>query len=132
MNPKMRCNLSGAFLAQDLGRGAWRLSRSEPPGIEVYLRGAQPDAAEALGSAALADIAVEWRADAAVLTLIAGQRPRTLKLQSAIIHEPEPRLLDALPLATFDREARRFWRNVFRLVRIPGGRFLLRILARRR
>jgi hypothetical protein len=36
-----------------------------------------------------------------------------------------------LPLVSFDDKARRFWRRVFRLVRIPGGRHLLGVLARR-
>ena len=35
------------------------------------------------------------------------------------------------PLAGLDEKARRFWRRVFRLVRIPGGRHLLGVLARR-
>jgi hypothetical protein len=33
-------------------------------------------------------------------------------------------------LADFDARARRFWRRVFVLVRIPGGRRLLGMLAR--
>jgi len=38
-------------------------------------------------------------------------------------------LYAALPLAQFDRRARRFWRRVFLLVRIPGGRSLLGMLT---
>ena len=37
---------------------------------------------------------------------------------------------DILPLAQFDQKAKRFWGRVFRLMRIPGGRYLLRFLAR--
>jgi hypothetical protein len=37
-------------------------------------------------------------------------------------------LYESLPLVSIDADARRFWRRVFRLVRIPGGRFLLKIL----
>jgi hypothetical protein len=37
-----------------------------------------------------------------------------------------------LPLASIDADARRFWRRVFRLVRIPGGRYLLKVLTRAR
>jgi len=54
-----------------------------------------------------------------------------LKTRNAIIHEPLTRLYEGLPLASFDPAARRFWRRVFRLVRIPGGRHLLRFIARR-
>jgi hypothetical protein len=39
-------------------------------------------------------------------------------------------LYDSLPLADFDRSAQRFWNRVFRVMRLPGGRFLLRFLAR--
>jgi hypothetical protein len=48
---------------------------------------------------------------------------------AAIVHEPARNLYAALPLAEFDGRARRFWRRVFLLVRIPGGRSLLGILA---
>jgi len=34
------------------------------------------------------------------------------------------------PLASIDADARRFWHRVFRLVRIPGGRYLLKLLTR--
>ena len=49
---------------------------------------------------------------------------------SAIVHEPLGHLYESLPLVKFDAKARRFWRRVFRLVRIPGGRYLLKFLAR--
>jgi hypothetical protein len=52
-------------------------------------------------------------------------------VRGAIVHEPLPKLYAELPLAGFDERARRFWRRVFRLVRIPGGRHLLGVLARR-
>jgi len=77
------------------------------------------------------DLDIEWHADEAVLRFTSAGQARTLELQSAIVHEPVPRLYDALPLADFDAKARRFWSRVFRLVRIPGGRFLLGALARR-
>ncbi len=38
-------------------------------------------------------------------------------------------LYDSLPLVKFDADARRFWRRVFGLVRIPGGRYLLKFLS---
>ena len=52
--------------------------------------------------------------------------------KSAIVHEPLPFLYEALPLASVDAKHRRFWRSIFRIVRIPGGRYLLGVLARRR
>ncbi len=128
----MRCNLSGTYLAQDLGRDAWRLTRSASPAVDVFLRGTAPGAAEVLRSGAVTGIGIEWRAGAVLLTLTSAERVRTIKAQSAIVHEPRPQLYAALPLAAFDAAAQRFWRRVFRLARIPGGRYLLKILARRR
>jgi hypothetical protein len=132
MKPKMRRKLPGTFLARDLGEGAWRLSRGEAAPIDVFLRGAESGAAEALRSAFVRDIDIEWRAEMVLLTMTSAEQQRTVKAQSVIVHEPLARLYEALPLATLDANARRFWRRVFRLVRIPGGRYLLGALARRR
>ena len=131
MKPKMRRNLPGTFLARDLGEGAWRLSRGEAAPIDVFLRGTGSGAAEVLRSPFVRDIDIEWRAEAVVLTLTSAEQRRTIEAQSAIVHEPLARLYEALPLISLDAKARRFWRRVFRLVRIPGGRYLLGILARR-
>jgi hypothetical protein len=131
MNPKMRCHLPGTFLMRDLGGGAWRLSRSAPQPIDVILRGAESGAAEVFRALEVSDIDIEWGSEAAVLTLTTAERRRSIRTQSAIVHEPLPRLYEALPLVRFDDKARRFWRRVFRLVRIPGGRHLLGVLARR-
>jgi hypothetical protein len=131
MKPKMRRNLPGTFLATDLGEGAWRLSRGEAAPIDVFLRGTGSGAAEVLRSPFVRDIDIEWRAETVVLTLTSAEQRRTIEAQSAIVHEPLARLYEALPLISLDAKARRFWRRVFRLVRIPGGRYLLGILARR-
>ena len=74
---------------------------------------------------------VERRADGVRLTLSAGGRARLLTADSAVIHEPAKGLYEALPLAGFDAGARRFWKRIFRLMRLPGGRFLLGLFARR-
>jgi hypothetical protein len=132
MQPNMRRNLPGTFLAQDLGQGTWRLSRSEPTPIDVFLRGADAAAAEDLRGAEVRDIGIEWRAQTVLLTVTSAGRNITIGTRSAIVHEPLGHLYDALPLATLDAKARRFWRRVFRLVRIPGGRYLLAAVARRR
>ncbi len=131
MKPKMRRNLPGTFLTRNLGAGAWRLSRSEPAPVDVLLRGADSDAADALRPLDVSDIDIEWRPETVALAMTSGARRRVIKVQGAILHESLAHLYEALPLVSFDDRARRFWRRVFRLVRIPGGRHLLGILARR-
>lgn len=106
------------------------MSRHEAPAIDVYVRGTGPDAAASLG-ATLDGLVVEWLAQGVVLTTIRGAGQTSIKAQGAIIHEPRPQLYDALPLASFDASARRFWQRVFSLVKLPGGRYLLGKLARR-
>jgi hypothetical protein len=130
MKPKMRRNLPGTFLTRRLGDGAWRLSRSEAEPIEVFLRGAEPGAAEAFRPRVVGNIDIEWRTETVLLTVTSAEQPRTVRAQSVIVHEPLARLYEALPLVALDPKARRFWRRVFRLVRIPGGRHLLGVLAR--
>jgi hypothetical protein len=131
MKPNMRRNLPGTFVTRDFGEGAWRLSRSEPLRIDVFVRGADFRAAETLRPSAVRDVDVEWRGGTAALTLTSAGRRQSASVQSVIVHEPLGRLYEALPLVSLDAKARRFWRMVFRLVRIPGGRLLLGILARR-
>lgn len=131
MKPNMRRHLPGTFLAQDLEQGAWRLSRREPAPIEVYVRGADFRAAEAFRPSTVRDVDIEWGDEAVVLTVTSAGRRDIIDARSAIVHEPLGRLYQALPLVSLDEKARRFWRRVFRLVRIPGGRWLLRLLARR-
>jgi hypothetical protein len=131
MKQNMRCNLPGTFLARQLGSGAWQLSRAGSPPLEVRVRGSDPAAADAFQRVHVEDVSIEWRPDAAVLRVTSEGRQLTLKMRSALVHEPLAQLYQALPLAGFDAKARRFWRRVFRLVRVPGGRFLLGILARR-
>jgi hypothetical protein len=127
----MRRNLPGTFRAGTIGEGAWRLSRSEPDPIDVFVRGAAAHASESFRTGKVRDLGIEWRADALRLRWILDGRHDSVEAQSAIVHEPLPHLYAALPLATLDERARRFWRRVFRLLRIPGGRHLLGVLARR-
>jgi hypothetical protein len=131
MDPKMRRNLAGTFVTRNLGLGAWRLSRSAPAPIDVLLQGVEPKAAEALRPPTVGDIDIEWRAHAVLLTMTSAQRRIAIEAHGAIVHESLARLYENLPLAVLDAKARRFWRRVFRLVRIPGGRYLLGIVARR-
>jgi hypothetical protein len=132
MQPNMRRKLSGAFTAVDLGNGAWRLSQSEPAVIDVYLKGARADAGEMLRGGAASDLEIEWGARTVSLNFGVAAGRHSIETASAIVHEPKPHLYEALPLATFEPKARRFWRRVFRVVQIPGGRHLLGIFARRR
>jgi hypothetical protein len=130
MGAKMRRNFSGAFLAQDRGNGAWQLTRAAPHEVEVFVRDAERGAARAFGTAPIVDLGIEWHAKTALLTFMSSDRAATVEAATAIVHEPLPQLYDGLPLVSIDADARRFWRRVFRLVRIPGGRYLLKILRR--
>jgi hypothetical protein len=131
MNPNMRCHLPGKFLAQDLGGGAWRLARRDLKPAEVLLRGTEPRAAEVLSAHDLGDIDIEWQAARVELWATSSGRRAAVASQSAIVHEPMAQLYEGLPLARTDPKSRRFWRRVFCLVRIPGGRLLLAAVARR-
>jgi hypothetical protein len=130
MGPKMRRNFSGAFLAQDRGNGAWQLTRAAPHEMDVILREAERGAARAFGMAPILELGIEWHERTALLTFMAGDRVRTVEAATAIVHEPMGRLYESLPLVSIDADARRFWRRVFGLVRLPGGRFLLKVLTR--
>ena len=131
MKPKMRRNFSGTFVARDLTQGAWRLTRREPAPIDMLLQGAQSGAADAFRPPAVSDIELEWQDGAVLMSMTSAQRRISIKVRSAIVHEPLAHLYQVLPLAGFDSKARRFWGWVFALVRIPGGRYLLGVLARR-
>jgi hypothetical protein len=128
MSPKMRRNFSGAFMPQDRGNGAWQLTRAAPHEMQVFLREAEHGAARAFGKTPIVDLGIEWHAPRVLLTFMSGDRVATVEAATAIVHEPLGHLYESLPLVSIDADARRFWRRVFRLVRFPGGRFLLRIL----
>jgi hypothetical protein len=130
MNEKKRRYFSGAFLPQDRGGGAWQLQGAVAHAVDVFLLGAEPGAARAFGTTTVEDLCVEWHAETALLSFKSGSRGATVVAASAIVHEPQAHLYDSLSLVKFDASARRFWRRVFRLVRIPGGRYLLKFLTR--
>jgi hypothetical protein len=131
MKRKMRRHLPGKFLPREIKDGAWRLSRSAPGPVDIFLQGADPRSAEVLRVPEVADIEIEWHDAAVALTMTSAGGRKSIQTLGAIVHEPLARLYEALPLAALDPKARRFWRRVFRLVRIPGGRYLLLALARR-
>lgn len=121
--------LAGPFSARSLGAGTWVLTAGAADGPEVLLQGTD---AEFPAGAVVAKLGVAWLDDGVEITLTAGNGVRAFKAASAIIHEPKAQLYESLPLAGFDADARKFWKRVFRLIRIPGGRHLLGCIARRK
>jgi hypothetical protein len=127
----MRRAVAGPFLARELRAGAWQLTAGAAAGPEIYLSGVDPGTAELLRGASVTAVAIEWRERAVQVTLTTKGAAHELQMRGAIVHEPLTRLYESLPLVAFDDAARRFWRRLFRLVRIPGGRYLLGFIARR-
>jgi hypothetical protein len=132
MKANMRRNFPGVFAASNIARGTWRLVRDAPAPVEVWVRGASAGMDEAFGARNVRDLCIEWRRQGVELTISAAGAPLRIEARSVIVHEPLARLYQNLPLASLDQRGRRFWRRVFTLVRIPGGRALLGWLARRR
>lgn len=128
---KTRRSVNGRFMGRDLGSGVWRLSTDTPGGPEIYLAGVGADGAQMLSRAGLGAVEIDWRSDGVLLTLTSAGADQRVKARHAVIHEPLARLYEGLPLERFDEAARRFWARIFRLVRIPGGRQLLGLIARR-
>jgi hypothetical protein len=132
MPSKLRRNFSGAFLPRHRGNGAWQLSRPAPHEINVFLRGAEPSARRSFATSPIIELGIEWHDEKVLLTFMSEERVASVEAASAIVHEPMERLYERLPMASIDADARRFWRRIFRLVRIPGGRHLLKLLTRSR
>jgi len=125
----MQKTICGPFTVRNLGAGSWRLT--SPTGMEVQLRGTGAAAPEILQEPGLEALDLEWNNDAVRVTARVARGARNFLSRSALVHEPRPRLYESLPLASFDADAQRFWRRIFRLIRIPGGRYLLRFIAGR-
>ena len=127
-----RQNLSGPFSATRLNSGLWQLTAQAPDGVSVYLRGAEPEASTLLADTRITALELEWRSDVVKVRVTGADGVRHFMSESVFIHAPKTRLYDSLPLAGFDAGARRFWKRVFFLMRIPGGRLVLGAIARRR
>jgi len=127
-----RQSLPGPFSATRLNSGLWQLTAEGPDGAHVYLQGAGPESSQLLGGMRIAALEFEWRTDGVMVSATGADGVRHFKSESVFIHTPKTRLYDDLPLASFDAAAQRFWKRVFRLIRIPGGRVLLGAIARRR
>jgi len=131
MNTRIERTLTGAFRAAHLGADSWRLATGAAGSAEIYLSGVDSGAFAALEGAAPSAVCVAWTAGGAIVTLIAPGASTQIRSRTATIHEPRPQLYQGLPLVVLDDKARRFWRRVFRIARIPGGRRLLRWIAQR-
>src|SRR5580693_8893999 len=131
MKPNRRRSFRGQFLAHSLGPRVWRLARSHPPALEIIVRGGEFDAPRLSSLAGCTQLCLEWRESDVELSIESPSGNTCMTAASAIVHETQPQLYEGLPLAEFDPAARRFWRRIFRIVRIPGGRYLLGFLTRR-
>lgn len=124
-----RRTVAGPFSGRERGAGWWELSGA---GLEIHLRVAVPGAVEPLRDSAITSLELQWHAEGVAINVRGSRGSRSLVATTVFIHEPRAQLYQGLPLAGFDPSARRFWRRIFALMQIPGGRFLLGMIARRR
>lgn len=135
MSKNVERTIDATLTARELPGGAWQLSSLGQAGVEIILRGTDPDARADLTGLHASRALIAWNGagnrDGAIVTLTTAGGTRQLRARTVILHESRTLLYDALPLVRLDDAARRFWRRVFWLVRIPGGRRLLGLVARR-
>jgi hypothetical protein len=135
MSKNVERTITAALTARELSAGTWQLSSDPQGGIDIILRGTDPEARAVLSGLRASKAQVTWHRDGirdgAAVTLTTAGGPRQIRARTVILHESKARLYDGLPLIRLDDVARRFWRRVFWLVRIPGGRRLLGLVARR-
>jgi hypothetical protein len=98
---------------------------------EIYLSGVDRNALAALDGATPSAVTVAWSDAGAIITLNSSGASTQFRSRTATVHEPRPQLYQGLPLVVLDDAARRFWRRVFLIARLPGGRRLLRWIAQR-
>lgn len=127
----VRRMITGPFRGQPRGSDTWRIGGDLPEGVEIHLFGADSNAAAAFAASSIASVELEWRDDGVIVTAVSDAGAKNFRARNAILHEPCAPLYDALPLVVPNEAASRFWRRLFLLVRIPGGRHLLRFIARR-
>jgi hypothetical protein len=127
--------ICAALTARELSAGVWQLSGGSEGGVDIILRGTESQAREALTGLRASKALLSWQRhgtrDVACVTLTTAEGVRQIRARTVILHEPVALLYERLPLKRLDPAARRFWRRVFWLVRIPGGRRLLGLVARR-
>jgi hypothetical protein len=131
MSKNVERTITASLTARELAAGVWQLSSGEAGGIDVILRGTDLEARAALEGIRASKAVLAWQRNGALVTLTAPGGTRQIRARTVILHEPRTQLYDGLPLVRLDDAARRFWRRVFWLVRIPGGRRLLGLVARR-
>jgi hypothetical protein len=131
MNTGSERTLTGAFRATHLAADTWQLTTGVAGAAEIYLSGVDRDAFAMLEGATASAVTLAWSAAGATVTLIVPGANTQFRSRTATLHEPRPQLYRGLPLVILDNAARRFWRRVFLIARIPGGRRLLRRIAQR-
>ncbi len=120
---------AGVFSCERSSERNWVITSVREPIVEIRLLGADLDAR--VVSDGVQSVRIDWLSEGATVDLISGSDVFRVHAATVLVHEPLPALYRALPLADFDARARRFWQRVFWLARLPGGRTLLRLLARR-
>jgi len=126
----MQRSFSGEFVIAEPQPGTWQIDNRIAPYDKILVRGVQTprSAVPVLPTA----VSLVWTTGERVaLTLTDAVGSVTVACDTALSHETAPALYRILPLAQFTADRQRFWRRVFWLVRIPGGRLLLRLIAKR-
>ena len=124
--------ISGPFEARCIGPGTWLLVDTPGSGAQIHLRGVDTEAGFALRHTVFDSLSFEWRGGEVRIAAAGPTGASRLIVASAVIHQARTDLYGHLPLAGFDAPAQRFWNRVFRLMRWPGGRYLLRFIAGRK
>jgi hypothetical protein len=120
---------AGEFVVLAQPGAVWRIDNRLASGESVTLRGVEP---AAVPPGLITRLAIEWAPDgSARVTLSNGVDALALRVAGALLHEPLPDLYAPLALPSFTPDMARFWRRVFRIVRLPGGRWLIGVIARR-
>ena len=120
---------TGAFRILRSSERNWVVASVQEPVVEITLLGADLDARVVTNG--VQRVSIDWGLEGAIVELTSGSEVLRIHAATVLVHEPLPALYGALPLAHFDARARRLWQRVFLLARLPGGRTLLRLLARR-
>jgi hypothetical protein len=125
----MQRSFSGEFVITELHLGTWQIDNRIAPYDKILVRGVQlPRSAVPVLPTA---VSLVWTTGARVaLTLADAAQSVTVACSTALSHETAPALYRVLPLAEYTSERQRFWGRVFWLVRLPGGRLLLRLIAK--
>ncbi len=133
----MKRRLSGSFRIDASKSGFRRVRNTRSPHEVAWLRNARTLERGAPQEQPLPEsfdlLRLTWDAPNVVTVVLGdGDTALILTADSVQLQEPDERLYDSLPLARFTPAAWRFWQRIFWLVRLPGGRSLLRLVARRR